>query len=178
MNMSQLSKIFVSGHRGMVGSAIVRQLLAQGHPAEHITTRTLDELDLTNQVAVQLFLKQEKPDQVYLASAKVAQIHANNTYQADFIYQNLMMQANVVNAAFLNGVKRLLLLGSSFIYPRMAQQPVPVDTLLNGTLHISNEPKKTTSSVCLFAGFMKPSWQTNHAWPYGPQVSLAVNSFT
>ncbi len=138
--MSQPPKIYVAGHRGMVGSAIVRQLLAHGHPAERIVTRTHAELDLTNQAAVQAFFQQELPDQVYLAAAKVGGIHANNTYPADFIYQNLMMQANVIDAAFRSGVKKLLFLGSSCIYPKLAPQPMREDALLTGTLEPTNEP--------------------------------------
>jgi GDP-L-fucose synthase len=103
--MTQPPKIYVAGHRGMVGSAIVRQLLAQGQPVERIVTRTHAELDLADQAAVRSFFETEKPDQVYLAAAKVGGIHANNTYPAEFIYQNLMMQANVIDAAFQNGVK-------------------------------------------------------------------------
>ena len=124
----------------MVGSAIVRQLLAQGVSQSHIITRTHAELDLTNQQAVQAFFAAEKPTQVYLAAAKVGGIHANNTYPADFIYDNLMVQANVIDAAFKNGVKKLLFLGSSCIYPRMAQQPMREDALLTGTLEPTNEP--------------------------------------
>ncbi len=124
----------------MVGSAIARQLLAHGHPAERIVTRTHAELDLTSQAAVQAFFQQELPDQVYLAAAKVGGIHANNTYPADFIYQNLMMQANVIDAAFRSGVKKLLFLGSSCIYPKLAPQPMREDALLTGTLEPTNEP--------------------------------------
>lgn len=124
----------------MVGSAIVRQLLAQGVAQSHIITRTHAELDLTNQLAVQAFFAAENPTQVYLAAAKVGGIHANNTYPADFIYDNLMVQANVIDAAFKNGVKKLLFLGSSCIYPRMAQQPMREDALLTGTLEPTNEP--------------------------------------
>lgn len=124
----------------MVGSAIVRHLLAQGVPQSHIIMRTHAELDLTNQAAVQAFFAAEKPTQVYLAAAKVGGIHANNVYPADFIYQNLMMQANVIEAAFQNGVQKLLFLGSSCIYPRMAQQPMREDALLTGTLEPTNEP--------------------------------------
>jgi GDP-L-fucose synthase len=113
--MTQHQKIYVAGHRGMVGSAIVRHLLANGQPAKRIVTRTHAELDLTNQAAVNAFFAEEKPDQVYLAAAKVGGIHANNTYPAEFIYQNLMMQANVIDAAFHSGVKKLLFLGSSCI---------------------------------------------------------------
>ena len=138
--MSQEFKIYVAGHRGMVGSAIVRHLLAQGVAQRQIVTRTHAELDLTNQAAVQAFFAKEKPTQVYLAAAKVGGIHANNTYPADFIYQNLMMQANVIEAAFQNGVKKLLFLGSSCIYPRTAQQPMREDALLTGTLEPTNEP--------------------------------------
>ena len=134
-------KVYVAGHRGMVGSAIVRQLLVQGVVAQsQIVTRTHAELDLTNQLAVQQFFAAEKPTQVYLAAAKVGGIHANNTYPADFIYQNLMMQANVIEAAFRNGVQNLLFLGSSCIYPRMAPQPMREDALLTGTLEPTNEP--------------------------------------
>ena len=124
----------------MVGSAIVRQLLGQGVAPNQIVTRTHAELDLTNQLAVQQFFAQEKPTQVYLAAAKVGGIHANSTYPADFIYQNLMMQANVIEAAFQNGVQKLLFLGSSCIYPRMAAQPMREDALLTGTLEPTNEP--------------------------------------
>ena len=133
-------KIYVAGHRGMVGSAIVRHLLAAGHAAENLITRTHAELDLTDQAAVRAFFQAEKPGQVYLAAAKVGGIHANNTYPADFIYQNLMMQANVIDAAFQNGVKNLLFLGSSCIYPRLAPQPMDEGALLTGPLEPTNEP--------------------------------------
>ena len=122
----------------MVGSAIVRALQKQGET--NIVTRTHAELDLTNQADVQQFFAQEKPTQVYLAAAKVGGIHANNTYPADFIYQNLMVQANVVDAAFRSGVQKLLFLGSSCIYPRMATQPMCEDALLTGVLEPTNEP--------------------------------------
>jgi GDP-L-fucose synthase len=138
--MRQAPKIYVAGHRGMVGSAIVRHLLAQGVQAQQIITRAHADLDLTNQAAVQTFFAQEKPEQVYLAAAKVGGIHANNTYPAEFIYDNLMIQANVINAAFKNGVKKLLFLGSSCIYPKMAPQPMAEDALLTGTLESTNEP--------------------------------------
>jgi GDP-L-fucose synthase len=131
-------KIYVAGHRGMVGSAIVRTLQVAGN--SNIVTRTHAELDLTDQAAVRAFFASEKPDQVYLAAAKVGGIHANNTYPAEFIYQNLMMEANVVDAAFRSGVKKLLFLGSSCIYPKMATQPMREDTLLTGTLEPTNEP--------------------------------------
>lgn len=138
--MAQDPKIYVAGHRGMVGSAIVRQLLAQGHPANSILTRTHAELDLTNQAAVNLFFAAEKVDQVYLAAAKVGGIYANNSYPAEFIYQNLMMQANVIDTAFRHGVQKLLFLGSSCIYPKLAPQPIGEDALLTGTLEPTNEP--------------------------------------
>ena len=132
------SKIYVAGHRGMVGSAIVRALKNQGQT--HFVVRTHAELDLTDQQAVRHFFETEKPDQVYLAAAKVGGIHANNTYPAEFIYQNLMVQANVIDAAFRNGVQKLLFLGSSCIYPRLAPQPMSEDALLTGTLEPTNEP--------------------------------------
>jgi GDP-L-fucose synthase len=138
--MSHSLKIYVAGHRGMVGSAIVRQLLAQGHTADRIVTRTHAELDLTDQSAVRAFFATEKPDQVYLAAAKVGGIHANNTFPAEFIYQNLMIQANIIDAAFRNGVKKLLFLGSSCVYPKLAPQPMREDALLTGTLEPTNEP--------------------------------------
>jgi GDP-L-fucose synthase len=138
--MSRTPKIYVAGHRGMVGSAIVRQLLEQGQPAHRIITRTHAELDLTDQAAVRTFFDSEKPDQVYLAAAKVGGIHANNTYPAEFIYSNLMVQANVIDVAFRNGVKKLLILGSSCIYPKLATQPMREDVLLTGTLEPTNEP--------------------------------------
>jgi GDP-L-fucose synthase len=122
----------------MVGSAIVRELKRQGH--SHIITRTHAELDLTDQTAVRAFFAQEKPHQVYLAAAKVGGIFANNTYPADFIYQNLMIQANVIDAAFHSGVKKLLFLGSSCIYPKLASQPMREDALLTGVLESTNEP--------------------------------------
>lgn len=131
-------KIYVAGHRGMVGSAIVRNLQSKGY--HNIVTRTHAELDLTNQAAVKLFFEQEKPDQVYLAAAKVGGIHANNTYPAEFIYQNLMMEANVIHQAFTSGVKKLLFLGSSCIYPKLAPQPMSEAALLTGTLEPTNEP--------------------------------------
>jgi GDP-L-fucose synthase len=142
--MSQEPKIYVAGHRGMVGSAIVRHLQSlpcgSGAFAANVITRTHAELDLTNQAAVKAFFAQEKPDQVYLAAAKVGGIYANNTYPAEFIYDNLMMQANVIDAAFKNGVKKLLFLGSSCIYPKLAPQPMAEDALLTGTLESTNEP--------------------------------------
>ncbi len=138
--MNTPPKIYIAGHRGMVGSAIVRQLLAKGHPVEQIVTRTHSELDLTNQSAVRAFFNAEQLDHVYLAAAKVGGIHANNTYPAEFIYQNLMIEANVIDAAFCSGVKKLLFLGSSCIYPKLAPQPMREDALLTGILEPTNEP--------------------------------------
>jgi GDP-L-fucose synthase len=132
-------RIYVAGHCGMVGSAIVRHLLAQGHPASHLITRTHDELNLTEQADVRAFFATEKPDQVYLAATEVGGIHANNTFPADFIYQNLMIQANVIQAAFGHGVKKLLFLGSSCIYPKLAAQPMAESALLTGPLEPTNE---------------------------------------
>lgn len=136
--MIQQPKIYVAGHRGMVGSAIVRQLQAAGEL--NIVTKTHAELDLTDQAAVRAFFAKEKPSQVYLAAAKVGGIYANNTYPAEFIYQNLMMESNVVDAAFRNGVKKLLFLGSSCIYPKLAPQPMAEDALLTSGLESTNEP--------------------------------------
>lgn len=138
MSINKNNKIYVAGHRGMVGSAIVRQLQAKGF--NNLVMRTHAELDLTNQQAVANFFQDEKPEQVYLAAAKVGGIHANNTYPAEFIYQNLMMEANVIHQAFQAGVKKLLFLGSSCIYPKMAPQPMAEDALLTGKLEATNEP--------------------------------------
>jgi GDP-L-fucose synthase len=131
-------KICVAGHRGMVGSAILRELIKKGY--QNIVTRTHAELDLTNQMAVQSFFEQERPDQVYLAAAKVGGIHANNTFPAEFIYQNLMIESNVIHQAFAHGVKKLMFLGSSCIYPKLALQPMSEDALLTGKLEPTNEP--------------------------------------
>ena len=131
-------KTYVAGHRGMVGSAIVRALGRRGDA--DVMTRTHAELDLTSQHAVRAFLEAERPDRVVLAAAKVGGIHANNTYPAEFIYENLMMEANVIHEAWRAGVRDLLFLGSSCIYPRMAAQPMREDALLTGTLEPTNEP--------------------------------------
>jgi len=128
---------YVAGHRGMVGGAILRKLEERG---EIVITRTHAELDLTNQAAVRDFFRAEKPDQVILAAAKVGGIHANNTYPADFIYENLMIECNVIHQAFEAGITRLMQLGSSCIYPREAPQPMREDALLTGTLEPTNEP--------------------------------------
>lgn len=138
--MADLSakRIYVAGHRGMVGSAILRNLQHRGH--QHLITRSHAELDLTNQLAVAGFMQEERPDVVILAAAKVGGIHANNHYPADFIYENLMMECNVIHQAFSAGVQSLLFLGSSCIYPRMAPQPMTEAALLTGTLEPTNEP--------------------------------------
>jgi nucleoside-diphosphate-sugar epimerase len=131
-------KIYIAGHRGLVGSAIVRQLESRGFT--NLLIRTHKELDLTNQAQVQNFFQQEKPDYVILAAAKVGGIHANNTYPADFIYQNMMIEANVINSAYESRVKRLLFLGSTCIYPKAVEQPMREDALLTDVLEPTNEP--------------------------------------
>ncbi|MET0047318.1 MAG: GDP-L-fucose synthase [Sedimenticola sp.] len=136
--MNGQPKIYVAGHRGMVGSAIARQLRDRGQ--NEIVTRTHAELDLTEQAAVREFFEREQPDQVYLAAARVGGIHANNTYPAEFIYQNMMIEANIVEGAFRSGVKKLLFLGSSCIYPKFADQPMKEEALLTGVLEPTNEP--------------------------------------
>jgi GDPmannose 4,6-dehydratase/GDP-L-fucose synthase len=133
-----MTKIYIAGHRGMVGGTILRRLRARGET--EIVTRAHTELDLTNQSAVRAFMQAERPDVVILAAAKVGGIHANNTYPADFIYENLMMECNVIHQAFAAGVTRLLQLGSSCIYPRAAPQPMAEDALLTGVLEATNEP--------------------------------------
>ncbi|MEY2938758.1 MAG: hypothetical protein RL062_1347 [Bacteroidota bacterium] len=136
--MKKEDSIFVAGHRGMVGSAIVRKLKAEGY--QNIVTRSSQELDLMNQAAVQLFFEKEKPKYVFLAAAKVGGIHANNTWRAEFLYNNLMIEANVIHAAYQHGVEKLLFLGSSCIYPKMAPQPLTENALLTGELEPTNEP--------------------------------------
>jgi GDP-L-fucose synthase len=132
------SKIYIAGHRGLVGSAIVRKLKSSGF--QNLITRTSKELDLTNQADVQSFFANEQPEYVILAAAKVGGIHANNTYPAEFIYQNLMIEANVIDASYKNNITRLLFLGSSCIYPRAVEQPMREDALLTGVLEPTNEP--------------------------------------
>ena len=140
------SKIFVAGHRGMVGSAICRNLISKGYQA--ILTQNSDELDLCNQQSVNNFFASEKPEYVFLAAAKVGGIHANNTYRAEFIYNNLMIQANVMEAAYRNGVTKLLFLGSSCIYPKLAPQPLKEEYLLSGYL----EPTNQSYAIAKIAG--------------------------
>ena len=136
--MNSQPKIYIAGHRGMVGSAIMRNLQDQGY--QNIVVRTHAELDLINQAAVADFFQKEKLDQVYLAAAKVGGIYANNTFPAEFIYENLMVEANVIHQAFVSGVKKLLFLGSSCIYPRLVEQPMKESSLLTGKLEPTNEP--------------------------------------
>ncbi|WP_024325801.1 GDP-L-fucose synthase [Thioalkalivibrio sp. AKL19] len=136
--MSKSQRVFVAGHRGMVGSAVCRQL--EDWPGVELLTRSHAELDLTDQAAVEAFMRVERPDQVYLAAAKVGGIHANNTYPAEFIRDNLAIQTNVIHGAHIAGVRRLLFLGSSCIYPREAPQPIPEEALLTGPLEPTNEP--------------------------------------
>ena len=136
--MEKNAGIYVAGHRGMVGSAIVRQLEQQGY--SNILTRTSSQLDLRNQQAVQEFFAETKPDYVFLAAAKVGGIHANNVYRAEFLYDNLMIEANIIDAAHRNNCKKLLFLGSSCIYPKMAEQPLKEESLLAGFLEPTNEP--------------------------------------
>ena len=136
--MNPNDKIYIAGHRGLVGSAIVRQLKERGFA--NLLMRTHKDLDLTSQAQVQAFFKKEQPDYVILAAAKVGGIHANNTYPADFIYQNMMIEANVINSAYENKVKRLLFLGSTCIYPKAVKQPMREDALLTDVLEPTNEP--------------------------------------
>ncbi|MBP9134875.1 MAG: GDP-L-fucose synthase [Saprospiraceae bacterium] len=136
--MEKASKIYVAGHRGMVGSAIVRKLLAEGF--SDLVLRSSSELDLRNQAAVEKFFAAEKPEYVFLAAAKVGGIMANNTYRADFLYENLMIETNVIHQSYVHNVKKLLFLGSSCIYPKMAPQPLKEESLLSGYLEETNEP--------------------------------------
>ncbi len=136
MNLND--KIYIAGHRGLVGSALVRQLEARGFSS--LITLTHKELDLTNQAMVQVFFKQERPDYVILAAGKVGGIYANNTYPAEFIYENIMIEANVIHASYQHGVKRLLFLGSTCIYPKLVKQPMREDAILTNVLESTNEP--------------------------------------
>jgi GDP-L-fucose synthase len=136
--MEKTSKIYVAGHRGMVGSAIVRKLQTEGY--DNLVLRTSSELDLRNQAAVEKFFETEKPEYVFLAAAKVGGIMANNTYRADFLYENLMIESNVIHQSYVYKVKKLLFLGSSCIYPKLAPQPLKEEYLLSGYLEDTNEP--------------------------------------
>lgn len=163
--MDKLSKIYVAGHRGLVGSALLRQLNAQGY--QNIITRTHAELDLTNQNAVAEFFTKEKPEYVFLAAAKVGGIHANNTYPAEFIYANLAIQTNVIHQSYLNNVKRLLFLGSSCIYPKECPQPIKEEYLLTGPLEPTNRPY----ALAKIAG-IEMCWSYNRQ--YGTQYLAAM----
>jgi len=136
--MEKNARIYVAGHRGMVGSAIVRKLEHEGHT--NLLLKTSAELDLRNQQAVDSFFEDNRPEYVFLAAAKVGGIHANNVYRAEFLYDNLMIEANIIHAAYKHGVKKLLFLGSSCIYPKLAQQPLQEESLLTGALEPTNEP--------------------------------------
>jgi GDP-L-fucose synthase len=136
--MNKAGKVFIAGHRGMVGGALVRKWTNQGH--QHLLLKSSKELDLRNQEAVNSFFEKERPDYVLLAAAKVGGILANNTFRAEFLYDNLMIEANVIHAAYRNGTKKLLYLGSSCIYPKMAPQPLKEEYLLTGPLEETNEP--------------------------------------
>ena len=162
--MDKQAKIYVAGHRGLVGSALMRQLAKQGYT--NIVTRTYAELDLSNQLAVADFFKLEKPEYVFLAAAKVGGIHANNTYPAEFIHENLSIQTNVIHQSYVNGVKRLLFLGSSCIYPRDCPQPIKEEYLLTGELEPTNRPY----ALAKIAG-IEMCWSYNRQ--YGTQY-LAV----
>ena len=159
------SKIFVTGHRGMVGSALVRRLQAGGYT--QIVTRSRAELDLLDQRAVLAFLEQERPDYIFIAAAKVGGINANNLYRADFLYQNLLIEANLIHGAHLAGVQRLMFLGSSCIYPRDCPQPIREDYLLTGPLEPTNEPY----AIAKIAG-IKLAEAYNHQ--YGRQYVSAM----
>jgi GDP-L-fucose synthase len=162
--MDKTAKIYVAGHRGLVGSALMRQLAKQGY--SNIVTRTHTELDLTNQLAVADFFANETPEYVFLAAAKVGGIHANNTYPAQFIHENLSIQTNVIHQSYVNGVKRLLFLGSSCIYPKLAPQPMQEKHLLTGPLEPTNRPY----ALAKIAG-IEMCWSYNRQ--YGTQY-LAV----
>jgi GDP-L-fucose synthase len=163
--MDKNAKIYVAGHRGLVGSALMRQLDAQG--CKNIVTRTHAALDLTNQQAVAEFFKAEKPEYVFLAAAKVGGIHANNTYPAEFIHENLCIQSNIIHQSYLNGVRRLLFLGSSCIYPRDCPQPIKEEYLLTGPLEPTNRPY----ALAKIAG-IEMCWSYNRQ--YGTQYLAAM----
>ncbi|MBF4988676.1 GDP-L-fucose synthase [Methylophilus sp. 14] len=163
--MDKNAKIYVAGHRGLVGSAIVKALLAQGYT--NLVVRTHAELDLTSEQAVMAFFAQEKPEYVFLAAAKVGGIHANNTYPAEFIHENLAIQTNVIHQSYVNGVKRLLFLGSSCIYPKNAPQPIKEEHLLTGPLEPTNRPY----ALAKIAG-IEMCWSYNRQ--YGTQFLAAM----
>lgn len=163
--MDKNAKIYVAGHRGLVGSAIVKVLLAQGYT--NLVMRTHAELDLTSQQAVIEFFAKEKPEYLFLAAAKVGGIHANNTYPAEFIHENLAIQTNVIHQSYVHGVKRLLFLGSSCIYPKLAPQPIKEEHLLTGSL----EPTNRSYALAKIAG-IEMCWSYNRQ--YGTQFLAAM----
>ena len=167
--MKKTEKIYVAGHRGLVGSALIRQLKKQGY--SNVIFRTHAELDLTNQAAVEVFFKKEKPKHVFLAAAKVGGIHANNTYPAEFLYDNLSIQSNVIHQSYLNGVKRLLFLGSSCIYPKDCPQPIKEEYLLTSPLESTNRPY----ALAKIAG-IEMCWDYNRQ--YGTQYLAAMPTNT
>jgi GDP-L-fucose synthase len=178
--MDKQAKIYVAGHRGMVGSAIVRRLISEGY--HHIITRTSAQLDLRNQSEVRAFFEEEKPDFVFMAAAKVGGILANNTYRAEFLYDNLMMQCNLIDESYRHGVQKLLFLGSSCIYPKMAPQPLKEESLLTGLLEPTNEPY----AIAKIAGIkMCDAYRSQYGTPYisamptnlyGPNDNYDLNS--
>lgn len=178
--MEKDAKIYVAGHRGMVGSAIVRLLKKEGY--QNIITATSSELNLVSQAETEAFFKKEKPDYVFVAAAKVGGIHANNVYRADFLYNNLMIECNTINSAYQNGVKKLLFLGSTCIYPKMAPQPLKEEYLLSGYLEQTNEPY----AIAKIAGIkLCESYRRQHnadfisAMPtnlYGPNDNYDLNN--
>lgn len=178
--MEKTGKIFVAGHRGLVGSAIVRNLLSKGY--HNIITRTHNELDLTNQAAVQAFFAKEQPEYVVLAAAKVGGINANNTMPAEFIYQNLMIQNNVIHCSHINHVKKLLFLGSTCIYPKLAAQPIKEEALLSGPLEATNEAYAVAKIAGLeMCKFFKRQYGDNYisCMPtnlYGPNDNYDLNN--
>lgn len=179
--MDKTSRIYVAGHTGMVGSAIVRELNKQGY--ENIITRSHSQLDLTNQLAVENFFKTEKPEYVFLSAAKVGGIVANNTYPADFLYENMMIEMNVINSAFKNNCKKLEFLGSSCIYPKFAEQPITEDSLLTGSLEPTNEAYALAKiSGLRYCQYLNKQYGTNYisVMPtnlYGPNDNYdSVNS--
>ena len=160
--MKNKIKIFVAGHRGMVGSALIRELIIQGY--ENIITKNRSDLDLLSQIDVMKFFDKYKPDQVYLAAAKVGGIQANNIFPAEFIYQNLMIQNNIINSAFESGTKKILFLGSSCIYPKFCENPINENQLLNGHLEPTNEPY----AIAKIAGIkMCESYNRQYGEKYG-----------
>ena len=179
--MDKTSKIYVAGHTGMVGSAIVRELNKQGY--ENIITRSHSQLDLTNQVAVENFFMTERPEYVFLSAAKVGGIVANNIYPADFLYENMLIEMNVINSAFKNNCKKLEFLGSSCIYPKFAEQPITEDSLLSGSLEPTNEAYALAKiSGLRYCQYLNKQYGTNYisVMPtnlYGPNDNYdSVNS--